>query len=580
MALGLLAVILIACTSKSATPTAVPVVETRIVEVTRSVAVTVVVTATPIPTPAYVSRITAPAGTLTYPLPGDPLTLDPQEAYDPVSLLVAAQLYEGLFNLRADGSTTPAAATGFTASADSTVYTVTLRAGATWSDGRPLTAQHYADGVCRLLDPAVGSPFAYLLTEVAPVQGAAAYAAGDLADCAQVGVAAVDDLTLRITLARPAATFPALLVSHIFWPAPPDAINTTVSAASTPTSQSAIRDPQSAITNGPYLLAEQPAADRIVLVKNPAYWNAAQVTVERIEFPIAPDPARQLALYEVGDLHVAEFPPAALSRIQADAGFARELHVLPQPGVSYLGLNVQIAPTDDINVRRAIASAVDRQALIAQALGQPWHVPARGVIPPGIAGHQGADPAAGYPYDLAAARRFLAEAGYGPEKPVPPVELWYNREGNNDVLFKAVADMLEGAGIPVRLVAGGWLFYRDALNACAGASSAGCSYNLYRMGWVMDYADASSTLRVFSPASAFQYTGWASGDYDRLLAEAEATADAAVRGELYRQAERLLLDDAVVVPLQYYDRAVLVKDGLTAEYPLFGPPQLQYWELR
>lgn len=582
MVLGLLAAILVSCTSKPSPPTVVPRIETRVVEVTRSVEKTVVVTATPVPTPAYVSEITSPAGTLTYPLLAMPTSLDPQAVSDLPDLTVAAQLYEGLFDLRGDGTLSLAAANGFTASADSTVYTVTLRAGMTWSDGQPVIAQHYVAGVCRLLDPLTGSPFAYLLAEVAGLHGAAAYAAGDLADCAQVGVAAVDDLTLRFTLARPVAFLPQLLASHIFWPARLDALPVTADMSLPTTPQSPIRTSQSAITNGPYLPAEQPAADRIVLVKNPAYWNAAQVAVERIEFVIEPDPGRQLALYEAGALQVAEPPVGEMVRILADAGFARELHVLAQPGVSYLGLNTQITPTDDVNVRRAIASALDRRALIEQALGQPWHVAAHTVIPPGIPGYQDIDPAAGYPYGLDAARRFLAEAGYGSERPVPPVELWYNREGNNDALFKAVADMLEQAGIPVRLVASGWPLYQDALSGCAGstASSAACSYNLYRLGWVMDYTDPSSLLRVFSPRSGFQYTGWVSEEYDRLLAQAEATADEAARGALYSQAERLLLDGAIIVPLQYYDRVVLVKDGVSFDYPLFGPPHLQYWKLR
>ncbi|MGQ9491217.1 MAG: peptide ABC transporter substrate-binding protein [Anaerolineae bacterium] len=599
-ALLLLAMVLAGCTGKEPPPATVivtsPVIETRIVQVTREIEKTVVVTATPAPTPTYASPINAAAGTLLYPLPADVLTLDPQEAHDATSLLVLQQLYEGLFDLRADGSITPAAATGFTASSDSTVYTVTLRAGLTWSDGQPVTAQHYADGVCRLLDPAVGSPFAYLLTEVASLQGAAAYAGGDLADCAQVGVAAVDDLTLRFTLARPVATFPALLTSHIFWPARLDAIKAAANGAMTPTAQSAIpvrsvpgtiaRSPQPAITNGPYLLAGQPAADRIVLVKNPAYWNAAQVAVERIEFVIVPDPGRQLALYEAGDLMVAEFPAQEMARIQADPGLARELHVLPQAGTSYLAFNTQRPPTDDVNVRRAIASALDRRALIEQVLAQPWHVPARSLVPPVVPGYVGGEGA--YPFDLEAARAFLAQAGYRPDNPIPPVELWYNRDGNNDLVFRAVGDMLEAAGIPVRLVSTRWDLYVDGLENCHKPAGAGairapgeCSYNLYRMGWVMDYPDASSMLQAFSPHARFQYTGWASADYDRLLAEATAEQDQVRRVELYRKAEHLLLREIVAfIPLQHYDRTVLVKHGIEFDFPPFGPPNLHYWRLR
>jgi ABC-type transport system substrate-binding protein len=125
----------------------VPVVETRMVVETREVLKTVVVTATPVPTPAYISTINAPASTLIYPLTEEPATLSPQEATDPTSALVVQQLYEGLYNLAADGAISPAIASGYQISPDGKVYTVTLRADARWSDGKPVTAQHFVDGV-------------------------------------------------------------------------------------------------------------------------------------------------------------------------------------------------------------------------------------------------------------------------------------------------------------------------------------------------------------------------------------------------------------------------------------------------
>jgi oligopeptide transport system substrate-binding protein len=147
--------------------------------------------------------------------------------------------------------------------------------------------------------------------------------------------------------------------------------------------------------------------------------------------------------------------------------------------------------------------------------------------------------------------------------------------------------MLEEVGIPVRLSSTRWNVHRDSLEACSGPnrrvvrSPAECAYNLYRMGWVMDYADPSSILDVvFSPSSSFQYTGWKSPAFDELLTKARAETDEGARTELYRQAERLLLnEEALVVPLQFYDRTLLVKAGLEFEYPAFGAPQLQYWKL-
>jgi oligopeptide transport system substrate-binding protein len=594
-----LGLFVIGCSARKADPStsaaavvtavsAVPVVETRVVTETLKIPMTVVVTATPVPTPMYVSKVNAASGTLVYPIASEPASLDPQEADDEVGTLVAAQLYEGLFDLREDGSTEPAAAQSLLASSDSKTYTVTLRSGMTWSDGQPVTAQNYVDGVCRLLDPAVGNPYYYLLTDIAAVTRAKEYANGDLADCTKVGVDAADALTLRIALERPAAFLPKLLAMSLFWPAAPapSAVisGTGVISRTAPISTTL---PAGPIVNGPYLLAEQVANDHITLKKNPSYWNAAQVDVEQIEFKLLPDLAKQLARYEAGDVQVAEFPASETPRIEADPGFKQELQKLIRPGVSYLGLNTQSGPTADPAVRRAMAQAIDRQFLINEVLKQPWHVPAQTLIPPGVPGHQGDKPDVGLAYNPEAARAALAEAGYGPDKPVPPVELWYNREGNNEAIFKAVGEMLEAVGIPVRLVSSSWNVYRDALDACnqpnrasASKTPAQCPYNLYRMGWVMDYADASNLLDVvLSPKSAFQYTGWQSADYEKLMAEAAAEPDEARRTELYSQAERILLNDQVaVIPLQYYDRTVLVKNGVEFNYPPFGPPRFKDWK--
>lgn len=560
--------------STDATPPApvtveIPVVETQVVVETRIIEQTVVVTATPSPTPAYVSRINAPSKTLVYPLTADPATLDPQLAVDETTALVVEQLYEGLFHLRGDGMTSPGAATRYAVAPDGLTYTVTLRSDLKWSDGEPLTAQQYVDGLCRLLEPETGNSYYYLLTEILAITGARDFAGGDVADCAAVGLQAADQKTLVINLERAASFLPKLLAFRTFLPYRADA------------------DQPGRVTNGPYVLDAWAPGERLTLAKNPEYWNADAVDIERIELPIIPDSAEQLERYEAGDLHVAQFPADQTPRIQADPAFAKELQVLIQPGTSYLGLNTQITPTLDVNVRRAIASAVDREELITSILKQPWHAPAQVIVPPSIQGHQGDDPTVGYEYDPQAARAFLAQAGYDETNPPPLVELWYNREGNNEALFKAIAAMLEEVGIPVRLSSSSWNVHRDSLDACSAPSRsavrspAECAYNLYRMGWVMDYADPSSILDVvFSPTSSFQYTGWESPAYEELIAKARAEIDEAARVELYHQAERILLnEEAVVVPLQFYDRTLLVKAGMEFEHPAVGAPQFQYWKL-
>jgi ABC-type oligopeptide transport system substrate-binding subunit len=556
----------------------VTVVQTRVVETTREAAKTVVVTATPVPTPAYVSRLSAPADTLVYPLAAEPVALDPLAADDEAAGLALAQLYEGLFRLGADGGLLPAAAAGYATSADGLTYTITLRSGLRWSDGAALTAQHFAVGICRGLAPAAGSGYAHLLTTVAPVRGAAAFASGAAADCRQVGVRPLDDLRLEIALARPAPFLPRLLALPVSWPARLDLTGDRRPATGvTSTPPSTVVGLPSAITNGPYLLTEYKPGERILLTRNPAYWNAAQVAIGRIEFRIISDPAAQWAAYDAGQLHVAHPPAGELARLLAGPA-GRELRFVPQPGVSFIGLNTQLGPTQNPAFRKAVASAIDRERLLRDALGQPWRPAAVGLLP------WAGDQAGGLRYDPAAARRYLAEAGYDPASPPPPVELWFNREGGNTALFAALAEMLEASGIPVKLVGSRWEAYAAALAACEPASPsrlpATCSYGLYRLGWVEEYPDPAALLES-SPGrqSPLGPTGWTSGAYAGLLAEARRTVDQARRTALYRQAETLLLDEAVVVPLWYYDRPTLVKPGVQPIFPPFGPPDLAAWRV-
>ena len=556
----------------------VPVVETRLVEKT------LVVTATPVATPAYVSRINLPMDTLGYPLANEPQTLDPQAATDDSARLIVQQLYEGLFGMDEDGTAVPAAASGYQVSSDGKTYTVTLRAGLRWSDGRPVTAQQYVDGFCRALDPALGNDLAQGAARTAGIRGAAAYASGESGNCATVGVQALDTQNMRIDLDHPAGAWPQLLAYPAWMPAPdPEA------GAS---SDSALRfDPAGFVGNGPYLPAAWQPGTRLTLVKNEHYWDAAHVAIQRVDLQFVAEPAGQLALYEGGSLHVASFPLAELSRIDAQSAFSQELHSFVRPGISYLGLNTLAGPTADVNFRRAIASAIDSQTLVRTGLQQPWHTSAHSLIPPGVAGYQAEDHA-GYDYDPAATQQFLALAGYGPANPPPAIELWTSREGNNPALMGAVADMLEKAGIPTRLVTSSWDVYQASLAACNTPSSedtaagnrpqpAGCNYNVYWGGWVLSSADPANLLsEVLGPRSSLQYTGWQSADYEEVLAEAVGESDAAKRGESYRAAEKIILEDvAAVVPLLYYDRLQLIKHGVAAAYPPFGPPEFKRWTL-
>ncbi|MGD1993858.1 MAG: peptide ABC transporter substrate-binding protein, partial [Anaerolineae bacterium] len=483
----------------------------------------------------------APGG---YPSPRPPLVvpvsfrpdLDYHWTGDGDSLMVLAQLMEGLYRHRIDGSLEPAGATGYTVSADATVYTLTLRADAAWSDGVPVTAQHYVDGVERALRP--------------ELEGG--YAAGLLSQLG-ISASAVDTYTLRFTFSQPTAHFPAIMASPALYPARLDVID---------------GDPEWTaaghfVGNGPYTLIE--SSDYYLIEKNPLYHTAA-ATVDRIAFVIIPGSAEQLNAYQRGEVDVVFALGDNEARdVYNDPQLNQAMVISPRPGVFYLGLNVERDPTDQALVRQALASAIDRQTIVSDVLGLPWRETATSVIPPTIAGYQNG--AVGYPFDDVQAQSYLTAAGGG------PLEVVLRANIGHELAIDSVAQMWrDHLGITVTTIYEPWSSgYFPYLQGCQEDPGA-CDYNAYRMGWIMDYADAHNLLNdLFHPDSARQFTGWDSQDYRDQLDLAAQESEPASRVAYLQEADRILVEEeTAIIPLFYYDRASLVRPSIVHEIPASG----------
>lgn len=492
----------------------------------------------------------------------DPPTLDINRATDTSSHAVLNQLMEGLYRYRADGSIEPAGAVSYTVSPDRQVYTVALRSDAVWSDGVPVTAQHYVDGVIRLLDPATGADYTYGMYVI---QGAEDFNTGVITDSSQVGVTAVDTYTLQFTLENPAGHFPSIMAMFTTYPVRLDIIN----------SDPYWTEAGHFVGNGPYVLTEWDHGTRLVLDKNPLYHGAGQVVIEQVIFSIIPSYDDRLAAYENDELDVLSGPD--YYDVQSDPVLSAEFHRTPRPGVYYLGINTQLTPTNNVSVCMALASSIDRSHILTDVLGLPWREPATSVIPPGIAGYQNG--MVGYTFNVTQAQAYLAQAGYPGGVGFPGIELWANsyQEGT----INAVADQWRAnLGISVTTVYTDWGTYIDILHSCHDDPSA-CTYNAYRLGWVMDYGDPNNILNeVFHPDSPFQYTGWDSARYRQLIAMTLTETNQISRTTYFQEADRILVEDqAVVIPLFFYDRTALVKSDIIFEYPPFGAPHYMHWRI-
>ncbi len=546
-------------------------------EATTVVGAEVVVTATPEPEPTEPPQ--AEREGLWYPIGAEPPTLDPQSSTDDVtSWLIIGQCIEGLFEYRGDGSIEPTGATGFEVSDNGLVYTIHLRSDAVWSDGEPVIAQHYVDGVIRGLEPGTEAYYAWLMWEV---EGAEAFGTGETDVPSTVGVRAVDDHTLEIRLEAALTYFETILPFPVFYPVRLDIIEEHGDRWT---------EPGNYVSNGPYLLDSWEHGTKVVLVKNPAYWNADAVSIEKITLPIIQDDATIVDMYEKDELHSTgggELGETRLAddaqRIWADPILSQELRELPRPGLHYIGLNTMRPPTDDLLVRKALASAFDRRTFIENVTWMPWLTPLSCTTPPNVMGHQPYG-TCGYTFDPEQARALLAEAGYPDGAGFPELQLWVNWGGWNEEAAKTVAAIWEeNLGISAEVRAYDWDVYSDYLDGCNQSKEelAACEVNTYQMGWYLDYGDPQNLLDVvFAPYSPFQTTGWESERYEELMALAGTEYDTVQRAEYYKEADRILCEEEVaIIPIYSYDGVTMVKKGVTFEYPPFVQTAFKHWAL-
>jgi oligopeptide transport system substrate-binding protein len=465
----------------------------------------------------------------------EPADLDPQAIYAFTDTNIAYALFEGLTSLDEKTSqAVPAVAERWDISPDGLVYTFHLRPTARWSNGDPVTAQDFVFSFHRILSPAFAAFYSYMLW---PIRNAEAFNAGKLTDFTQVGVEALDPATLRVTLAHPTPYLPALAAHNTWLPVRRATIEKFGKFDEKGTRWTRAG---SLVGNGAFTLTEWTPNSRIVVAKNPRYWNAAHVRLNRVLFfPIESTDTEELA-FRSGQLHVTNVskgvPSAKIPYYRAHA--PGELRIEPALATGYLVFNVTRAPLDQVKVRRALAMAIDR-ATLSRDISYGSRPPAYSLTAPDCAGYTAQ---AEIHHDFAAARQLLAEAGFPGGRGLPSFEIQSPSDGGNLKTVEAIQAMWRkelGVQTTIASLEQKVLFQnQQSLNYTIGVSA-----------WIADYPDPSTFLNQYVTGGGNNWTGWGNHEYDRLIAETQATADNTRRYALFQAAEKILLDEAPLAPL-------------------------------
>jgi ABC-type oligopeptide transport system substrate-binding subunit/predicted Ser/Thr protein kinase len=476
----------------------------------------------------------------------EPLTLDPSMAGDGASAAVIEELFAGLVARSPDMGIVPDIARTWEVLEDGRKYVFRLREDARWSDGTPLTARDFVCGWQRVLDPDSGSPNAALLYDV---KGAQAFHEGR-ADWAEVGVRAVDKATFEVQLARPTGYFLQLLACVAAFPVPRHVVEELGIAWT---------DLENIVTSGPFLLRSWERGHSMAFERNPGYHGSSSGNVQQVEVSLLSDPSRRLELYEADRLDTAGVSSAEMQR--ARQWHAGEYVMLPSPVTVYLGLDVRRPPFDDRSARQALAMAIDRERL-AHSVRQGDSFPASGgFVPPGLPGHS---PGIGLPHDPQRARALLAEAGYPGGRGFPLVRLPASHALAADAMFLQ-EQWRQNLGIEISV--------QRKEQAAYAQDRERERPQMFLSGWHADYSDPDNFLRVGFPWAS---SGWHNEAYEKLVEDARQVADQGARMQLYEEADRIVVDEAPIVPLVYGRWHLLVKPWVR-KFPT-SPIKLWFWK--
>ncbi len=430
----------------------------------------------------------------------------------------------------------PGTAESWTISDDGKEYIFKLNKNAKWSNGDPVTADDFVWSWKRILTASLGSQYPDMLYYLV---GAYEYHNGEIDNFDEVGVKALNSHTLKVNLKNPTPFFIGLLSHYSTWPVHKE---TVLKHGDIDDRNGEWTRPGNFVCNGPFQLKTWELNNKIVVEKNPHYYDASMVRLNEIHYYPVSNVMTEDRMFRAGQLHLTSSMPTQKCPIYIEEKNPN-LKIDPYMGTYFYRINTENKTLSDVRVRKALAYSIDRQLLVDKVT-QCGQIPAYSFTPPGSNGYQ---PSTEILYDPVLAKQLLAEAGYSSDNPFPKLEILFNTNEGHRKVALAIQQMWQNElGIEVELVNQDWKVYlsREMVG----------DFQISRAGWIGDYEDPNTFLDLMRPNRGNNKTGWENMDFDALVEEANTINDQEKRYELLNKAEKILIDNMPIIPLYTYVR--------------------------
>ncbi|RNA69848.1 peptide ABC transporter substrate-binding protein [Alteribacter keqinensis] len=473
----------------------------------------------------------------------NPTSLDPPIGNDESSYAILNNVMEGLTRLAKDEATPePAMAEDWDVSDDGLTYTFYIREDANWSNGEPVTAEDFEFSFKRLADPETASPAAHHSYWIA---GAEAFNEGE-GSAEDVQVEAIDEKTLEVTLENPVDFFPSIVAMPQLFPVHKDTVEGDDNWANSA---------DTFVGNGPFVVSEWEDDEYLLITKNEDYWDADTVNLDGVEYVMIEDSNTAYQLYGNDEVHMTGIP----SDMAGELVGGPETIQYPRSGIEFQRFNVDMEPFQNRNIRAAFAKAINAQEIVDYITQEGQPVMTGYVFddfqhPDGSTYREAAGDL--HEFDFEEAQELLElgmeEEGYDE---LPEVNLTYSTSDLNHTVAQAIQEMLQqNLGVEIGLENQEFAVFLDAQRDLELQYS--------RSSFLGGYNDPMNYLDNFTSGNPMNRTGWSNEEYDQLVSESLAETDPEARFDLMIEAEKVFMDDYVIVPLYYYNTTFIKKDNV------------------